>query len=83
VQQYNRGGLAANSFLRPILHITHSVTADSADGQPWPPPDDTVLWAVVRRANSLTLWRSIKILPSDPPPADVHDHLGGPFCTER
>jgi hypothetical protein len=66
----NRNGLAFN---RPGLHIAHSITCDGPDGQPWPPPDDAVLWAVARRANGRTQWRSIQILPSDfPPPADAH-----------
>ena len=38
------------------------MTADSPDGQPWPPSgDDDVLWAVVCRVYGFTIWRSISI----------------------
>jgi hypothetical protein len=77
VQQLNFGSLASNSISTTVLAITHSVTCDGPDGQPWPPPDDTTFWAVVRHANGLTLWRSIQLLPSDPPPADAHSIFGG------
>ena len=63
------------------LKIMHSITCDALDGQPWPPPDDTVLWAVVRRADGITVWRSIKISPSGPPPTD--NHLGGSNCHSK
>jgi hypothetical protein len=83
VQPLHIGRLASNNISRPALHITHSVTSDGPDGRIWPPPDDDALWAIVRRANGVTLWRSIQILPSDfPPPADVHLGFGG-GCTER
>jgi hypothetical protein len=60
------------------LHITHSITGDALDGRPWPPTDDvTALWMIVRRSNGLTMWRSLRLLPSDPPPADVHLNFGG------
>ena len=34
------------------IEILHSVTTNIPDGQPWPPPDRDVLWAVVRRAGA-------------------------------
>ena len=34
------------------IEILHSVTTNIPDGQPWPPPDHDVLWAVVRRAGA-------------------------------
>jgi len=51
------------------LKIMHSITCDALDGQPWPPPDDAALWAVVRRANGLTLWRSIQLDQMNAPAA--------------
>ena len=42
------------------IKIIRTVTSDGPDGQPWPPPDSDVLWAVVRRANGRTLWRAIQ-----------------------
>jgi hypothetical protein len=50
--------------LRPQIHpikISHSVTSDGPDGQPWPPPDRNTLWAVVRRVGGCTLWRAIQL----------------------
>jgi hypothetical protein len=50
--------------LRPQIHrikISHSVTSDSPDGQPWPPPEGNALWVVVRRADGCTLWRVIQL----------------------
>ena len=41
------------------IQILHDVTSDSPDGQPWPPPDDTALWVIVRRADGCTHWRAI------------------------
>jgi hypothetical protein len=61
------------------LDIRHATTSDCPDGAPWPPAGNG--WVMVRRGNGLTLWRSIQLLPSDPPPADAHSILGG--CTER
>jgi hypothetical protein len=43
------------------IQILYDVTNDSPDGEPWPPPDSNVLWAVVRRANGRTLWRAIQL----------------------
>jgi hypothetical protein len=60
-----------------VIRITHSITCDSLDGRPWPPADGAVLWAMVRRTDGLTLWRSIELVQSDPPPADAHPFLGG------
>ena len=60
------------------LNIMHSITCDALDGQPWPPPDNaTALWVIVRRANGVTLWRSVQIVQSDPPPTDAHLNFGG------
>jgi hypothetical protein len=50
---------------RAMIKITHTVTNDSPDGQPWPPPDSNVLWAEVCRANGSTLWRALQITQSD------------------
>src|SRR5262245_38384028 len=46
---------------RAMIKILHTVTSDSPDGQPWPPPENNVLWAVVRRADGCTLWRAIHL----------------------
>jgi hypothetical protein len=50
----------------PTLLVEHSMTADMTDGQPLPPPSDCgVVWHVVRRDDSHTLWRRIFLsLPS-------------------
>jgi hypothetical protein len=44
-----------------MIKIIHTVTNDSPDGQPWPPPDSGALWVIVRRADGCTLWRSIQL----------------------
>jgi hypothetical protein len=44
-----------------MIKITHTVTNDSPDGQPWPPSDSSVLWGIVRRAEGCTLWRAIRL----------------------
>jgi hypothetical protein len=44
-----------------MIKISHSVTRDSPDGQPWPPSDSSVLWVIVRRAEGCTLWRAIRL----------------------
>ena len=44
-----------------VIEISYSLTSDSLDGQPWPPPDSGVLWVIVRRADGCTLWRSIQL----------------------
>jgi hypothetical protein len=48
------------------LRVELSMTADIPDGQPLPPPSDCgVVWHVVRRDDSHTLWRRIFLsLPS-------------------
>jgi hypothetical protein len=48
------------------LRVELSMTADMPDGQPLPPPSDcAVIWHVVRRDDSHTLWRRIFLsLPS-------------------
>jgi hypothetical protein len=45
-----------------ILKIVHTITVDGPDGQPWPPPDSSALWVIVRRADGCTLWRAIDLL---------------------
>jgi hypothetical protein len=57
------------------LDIRHATTRDCLGGQPWPPAGDR--WVIVRRVNGHTLWRTIQLLPSDPPPTDVHLGFGG------
>ena len=47
-----------------MIKISHSVTNDSPDGQPWPPPDSGALWVMVRRADGCTLWRAIHLAMS-------------------
>jgi hypothetical protein len=44
-----------------VIKISHSVTRDSPDGQPWPPSDSNALWVIVRRAEGYTLWRAIQL----------------------
>ena len=45
-----------------MIKISHSMTSDCLGGQPWPPPDRDVLWAVVRHADGCTLWRAIQLV---------------------
>ena len=58
------------------LIIEHLITADMDDGQPLPPLiEDGIIWCVVCRASSRTLWRRIFIANSSvadwrPAPAD-------------
>jgi hypothetical protein len=52
-----------------MIKISHSMTSDSPDGQPWPPADSSALWVIVRRANGCTLWRAIQLVY--PPVADI------------
>jgi hypothetical protein len=47
-----------------MMKITHTITTDSLDGRPWPPPDIGALWVIVRRANGCTLWRAIHLVIS-------------------
>jgi hypothetical protein len=44
-----------------MMKITHTVTSDSPDGQPWPPPESGALWVIVRRADGCTFWRAIEL----------------------
>jgi hypothetical protein len=44
-----------------IIEISHSVTSDSPDGQPWPPSHSNALCVIVRRADGCTLWRAIQL----------------------
>ena len=61
----------------PTLVIKHAVTADMADGQPLPPHYDGAVWRVLRhQPDHTTLWRSISIRASAPPPAP-RDTFGG------
>lgn len=60
------------------LTITHAITEDLPDGQPWPPDGDG-FWSIVRRANGCTKWRRVilqmptSILPLN----DVRTASGG------
>jgi hypothetical protein len=47
-----------------VIEISYSLTSDSLDGQPWPPPDSSALWVIVRRAEGCTLWRAIHLVMS-------------------
>ena len=58
------------------MRIIHAITADDPWGDPWPPAS-TDHWFVVYHGHGLTVWRSISVAQSDPPPSDAHDHLGG------
>jgi hypothetical protein len=58
-----------------MIKITHTVTNDSPDGQPWLPPDSGALWVIVRRADGRTLWRSIQLAQVRPAATD--------FCNFR
>jgi hypothetical protein len=46
---------------RTVIKVTLTVTSDSPDGQPWPPPDSNTLWSVVRRSDGHTVWRAIQL----------------------
>jgi hypothetical protein len=50
-----------------IIEISHGITSDSPDGQPWPPPDSGALWVIVRRAHGRTLWRAVHLVISQCP----------------
>jgi hypothetical protein len=52
-----------------VFTITHVVTEDSRDGQPWP-PEGEALWCVVARSHG-TRWRHIALQTEQPKqPAD-------------
>jgi hypothetical protein len=53
-----------------MIKILHTVTSDSPDGQPWPPPDNDIFWAVVRRADGCTHWRAIELAQVRPAAPD-------------
>jgi hypothetical protein len=57
-----------------MIKISHSMTSDCLDGQPWPPPN-SVLWAIVRRADGCTHWRAIQL-------AQVQSAAVGIFSTQ-
>ena len=59
-----------------MIKISHSMTSDCLDGQPWPPPDSNTLWAVVRRADGYTHWRAIELAESNPLPRTFAISLG-------
>jgi hypothetical protein len=44
-----------------MIEISHSVTNDGPDNQPWPPSESDALWVIVRRGDGCTLWRSIQL----------------------
>jgi hypothetical protein len=59
------------------MRIDYLVTADMPDGQPLPPYYDGAVWHVVHPLpGGFTLWRSISIRASAPPPAP-RDTFGG------
>ncbi len=53
------------------MQISHSLTRDSPDGQPWPPSDSNARWVVVRRADGCTLWRAIELAQVRPAATDL------------
>jgi hypothetical protein len=59
-----------------MIKITHTVTNDSPDGQPWPPPDSGALWVIVRRAEGHTLWRAIELAESELPRTFANPPIG-------
>ncbi len=67
---------------RAMIKISHSMTSDSPDGQPWPPPESDVLWFVVRRADGCTLWRAIQLAQFVPLPRTVQSHNGQQISNE-
>jgi hypothetical protein len=52
---------------RAMIKISHSVTNDSPEGQPWPPSESDALWVIVRRSDGCTLWRAIHLVMSPCP----------------
>jgi hypothetical protein len=59
--------------------ITRVITADSFDGQPWP-PSSTDIWHLVRRLpRNFSLWRTIQPAQSNPPPA-IAQSTNGDNC---
>src|SRR5262249_49735462 len=60
-----------------IMKITHTVTNDSPDGQPWPPTErNDVLWKLLRRTDDCSYWRAIELTESDPLPRTYAISLG-------
>ena len=59
-----------------MMKITHTVTGDSADRQPWPPTERNILWRLVRRADDCSYWRAIELAESDPLPRTFVISLG-------
>jgi hypothetical protein len=51
-----------------MIEISHCITSDSPDGQPWPPCEGAALWAVVRHFDGRTLWRAIQLGQVQPLP---------------
>jgi hypothetical protein len=69
--------VSRTSNTMPTLVIKHAVTHDMEDGQPLPPYYDGAVWHVLRhQPDHTTLWRSISIRASVPPPAP-RDTFGG------
>jgi hypothetical protein len=64
---------------RAMIQIIRVTTADDFNGQPWPPTGDG--WAVVRRTDGFTVWRSIRLVQSNPPPADARPTIIGGTAT--
>jgi hypothetical protein len=64
------------------IKITRTITSDSADGQPWPPTERSVLWRLLRRADDCSYWRAIELAESDPLPRTFAISLAA-IATER
>jgi hypothetical protein len=54
-----------------MIEISHSITSDSPDGQPWPPSESDAFWAIVRRFDGRTLWRAIQLAQVPSAAADL------------
>jgi hypothetical protein len=59
------------------LKIIRVITADSADGQPWPPPS-TDNWHEVSRSRGFTTWRAVGL--EIPPPGDHAENSSASHC---
>ena len=59
-----------------MIKISHSMTSDCLDGQPWPPTERNILWRLVRRADGYSHWRAIELAESDPLPRTLQFRRG-------
>jgi hypothetical protein len=66
-----------------VIEISYSLTSDSLDGQPWPPPDSSALWIIVRRADGCTLWRAIQLAQVRSAAPDVCNFPGQQMTSQR